>query len=167
MSLFRRIQIVNPVIKSAPPTPAAVGLSLPIRVSRLDGWLSIACHLLALWALTLTDLGLFVLSVLALLISLNLVNDAIQGGANNPKRLQRIDNNSENSLLIYPGRHLQLTLPRVRFYSEWFIVLQFDPILQSRDNLNKKQQRAIIVRLMPDSLDAESDRRLRRHLRFG
>lgn len=141
-------------------------ISLPIRPSRIEWLLSIGCHLAALFALTLTNLQPLTLCVLFLLLGMSFIRQLIQSRAGFAVNLQRIDINKENCVLVYPSRHQILALPRVRFYSEWIIVLQFDPVLHGHEKRGKKRPRRTIVRLMPDSLDAESDRRLRYYLRF-
>lgn len=141
-------------------------LSLPIRTSRIERLLSLGSHLAALFALTLTNLRPTMLCVLFLLIGMSFIRACTQGRKGSAKYLQRIDINRENSVLVYSSRCEILTLPRVCFYSEWIIVLQFDPVLHGHEERVKKRQRRTIVRLMPDSLDAESDRRLRYYLRF-
>lgn len=146
--------------------PGLSMLSLPIRPSRIEWFISLGSHLAALLALTLTNLPPFILCVLMALIGISCIRAIILGRAGMAENLQRIDINNENSILVYPARHEILTLPRVCFCSEWIIVLQFDPVLHSREEKARKRQRATIVRLMPDSLDAESDRRLRYYLRF-
>lgn len=141
-------------------------LSLPLRRSRLELLFTLCCHLLALLALTLTDLAPLLLGIVAALIASSLLYAIVCAVSSAFENLQRIDITDQNSILVYPDRHLTMTPPRVRYCSEWIIVLQFAPVRYTSPRVGVKGGRVITVRLFPDSLDNDDDRRLRCYLRF-
>ena len=62
--------------------------------------------------------------------------------------------------LSYLGKLWEMQLPSVIYFSEFLLVLSFDP------EAEKGGARAIHLVLWPDSLARSEDRRLRRYLRF-
>jgi len=141
-------------------------LSLPVKPSRLEFMMTVSSQLLALLGLTHTNLPLPLLAIVGALLILALRATIVRARAGRSGSLQRIDITSQNSFFIYPGKHVTATLPRVRYFSEWLIVLQFDPLLTADAGATKMAGDPTIIWLFPDSLDANSDRLLRCYLRF-
>ncbi|NQV70550.1 MAG: hypothetical protein HQ498_11035 [Pseudohongiella sp.] len=74
----------------------------------------------------------------------------------------------QHGLLQIGAREVMVSLPRISYYSEFLIVLSFDPYLAPVAPLPSWQRLTGSMKLVfwPDSLSRADDRRLRRYLRF-
>lgn len=142
-------------------------LVLPCKSSRIEWVFLQLCHGTAVFALFLSSLTPLLIALLGLLILCSLLYYSGCLPAVKRGRLQQITIAAHHCELQFTGGVLQATLPRVLFLSEWLIVLRFDELLHihSRGTVRVLPD-AVVVRLLPDSLDENSDRLLRRYLRF-
>ena len=134
-------------------------LSLDINHSAMEFALAVVSHVAALLALTLIDLPLLVLSILALLIGFSLWHYSLSAMPGNDSRVLSVLIRSTDCVLRYRAPELAVSLPRAEYYSEFLLVLVFRV-----SDLNSG--RCIRLNLLPDSLSEDHDRCLRRLLRF-
>lgn len=80
----------------------------------------------------------------------------------------RIMLGQQHGLLQFAAREVTVSLPSIRYYSEFLIVLSFEPRLTPAASPGSRLRlaRSINVVIWPDSLGRADDRRLRRYLRF-
>ncbi|MDP6653984.1 MAG: hypothetical protein QGF90_18045 [Gammaproteobacteria bacterium] len=133
--------------------------SLDINHSPMEFALAVVSHVAALLALTLIDLPLLVLSMLALFIGISLWHYSLGAMPGSDSRVRSILIRSTDCVLRYRTRSLAVSLPRAEYYSEFLLVLEFR--VSDSDS-----GRCIRLNLLPDSLSEDDDRCLRRLLRF-
>lgn len=140
-------------------------LLLRLKSSRIELLFLLACHGMALFALSQSSVTFVLLCVIAALV----VGNLLYCTGLLPVRQQRpqqIAIAAHQCVLEFPHRQLHTALPRIQFFSEWLIVLRFDELLHGSGQLRAKTPARVVVRLLPDSLDPDSDRLLRSYLRF-
>ena len=140
-------------------------LSLSLMPSRIEFTCLLGCHAAALAALTQVQLAACLVGPLAVAVCGSLIHMATSFCSGPRGALQRIDITTQQSLLVYADQCLPATLPKTLFYSEWLLVVQFDALA-----FTGGQQPAftpLILRLLPDSLSDDNDRKLRAYLRFA
>ncbi|MDA1370495.1 MAG: hypothetical protein O2971_07015 [Proteobacteria bacterium] len=133
-------------------------LNLAIKFSRLEFAFATLCHVLALFALTLIDLPVTALGLMVLPITTSLIQQCYQALPGSDSRVRSLLLRSEDCVLRYAGEELCASLPGIKYYSEFVLVLEFRVIDSTH---------VIRLNLLPDSLSPEDDRRLRRYLRFA
>ena len=133
--------------------------SLDINHSPMEFALAVVSHVAALLALTLIDLPLLVLSMLALFIGISLWHYSLGAMPGSDSRVRSILIRSTDCVLRYRTRELVVSLPRAKYFSEFLLVLEFR--VSDSDS-----GRCIRLNLLPDSLSEDHDRCLRRLLRF-
>lgn len=137
-------------------------LDLPLRRSRLEFCFRLACHLYALFALTLTDLPRPLLTCLGFGILASLVYLLREHGSEHHGRVRSIVLSKEHNQLCYGDTVLDVGPPQASFFSEFLIVLNFKATAAGGKRLRGK----IPVVIWPDTLSVAAERRLRRYLRF-
>lgn len=141
-------------------------LVLRLKSSRIELLFLLACHGMSLFALSQSSVAPVLLCVLAALVVGNLLYCTGLLPHWQQQRPQQIAIAAHQCVLEFPHRQLHTALPRIQFFSEWLIVLRFDELLHGSGQLRAKTPARVVVRLLPDSLDPDSDRLLRSYLRF-
>ncbi len=135
-------------------------LRLHPKRSRIERSFMVCCHTAALFALTLTELPGITLVLLATLIGASLMRFCRNTGMRSSKRIHAIMIGQQHCLVKFAHAELVTELPSLEFFSEYLILLQF----KSRP-VGRSEQRIRLL-LLPDSLNDDEDRCLRRYLRF-
>jgi hypothetical protein len=136
-------------------------LNLPLRRSRLEFCFRLACHLYALFALTLTDLPWPLLTLLGFGIVASLAYLLREYGRGRQGRVHSIVLGREHNQLCFGDRVLDVGPPQASCISEFLIVLNF-----KQTTGGKRLRGRISVVICPDTLAVAEARRLRRYLRF-
>lgn len=141
-------------------------LVLHIRNSRLELLFLLVAHVTALFALTLSRVSPVITGLLAVLVVFSLLFHTGLLPALCKPPLKEIQIAAHLCRLVTAQQQVETTLPRVLFFSEWLLLLQFEVLVHNSGQARITRPAQIIVHLLPDSLDRESDRRLRSYLRF-
>ena len=141
-------------------------LVLSCKSSRIEFLFQLGCHGVSGFALAQSSLSPAVVSGFLLLIGGSLVHCAGLWPLTSRAQPERIDIAAHHCVLHYCDKQMRTALPRVLFHSGWLLVLRFDALLHSGAGATLNRSAPVTMLLLPDSLDANSDRLLRVYLRF-
>lgn len=158
---------------------------LLLQPSRIELGVVSSCHFFALIALFMIELDIALRVIVALLIAgsmlayvLQATNEGVRGWSGKgwrevARHLQfrpglSIMLGQQHGVLYFATQEITVHLPHIQYYSEFLIVLRFEPELVPVVSQGSQRWRRtfICVAIWPDSLNRADIRRLRRYLRF-
>ena len=137
-------------------------LTLNLKLSRIELGFLFVWHGAALLGLRFVALPGILLGLAGLLILLSLARVCLLARVASSQRLQSVTIAQQHCVLHFSSEQITTELPTVGFCGEFLMLLKFS--WQSDQAGARTRHRYLL--LLPDSLQVDEDRRLRRYLRF-
>jgi hypothetical protein len=137
-------------------------LILNLKLSRIELGFLLVWHSAALLALGFVALPGVLLGLTGLFILLSLARVCLAARAASPQRLQSVTIAHQHCVLHFSREQITTELPTVKFCAEFLMLLKFS---WQPDQIGARVRYRYLL-LLPDSLQVDEDRRLRRYLRF-